>query len=676
MPSLRVLSAGESAWLVALPCALILLAAILLLGPPLGHTLFAPPAHAPIWHRYYDLGVVRPEPVEHARYVISLLGPLLLAACALALAGRSMPAIVLRALRVLAQSTLLAFVVVCVVYQYQHVYESAYASGSGGLTTVYFSQRTLLVAAAIALLAVVMLRHRPTVARVERLTRETPLRRAFAIGAAALVTAAYLISAFNTEGTINLAHFDVWVHMPFWTDEAFAILNGQAPLVDFHAQYGSLWAYVAAGGMTLLGASLGVYAAIMLAGTAATMAVVLATLRRIVGGSSLQALALFLPFVATSFYMKLGPPANRYSVASLFSMFPMRYAGPYVLLWLLVRRSGGAPAGRSLPLFAVAGVVVINNPEFGVPAFGATLAALAWTERARSLRALGALAAQAAAGVLAAAVLVCALTLAVAGSLPHFAMLLTFPRIFGTQSFALLPMPPLGMHLVVYATFASAIVVAVVRAETPANRPLTAALAWCGIFGLGAGAYFTGRSHPHVLIDLFSAWSLTLLLLGVVAVRAIQRRPSRRPQLAELLVLAGFGVMACSLAQVPTPWSQIDRLSHAQRKDVRVTTAYEDVIATLTHRGEPVAMLIALGHHIAYDVGARDVTPYANIGSMITYEQWTETIAALRRAHGTKLFVTSGSLFTEQIHWLARRGYYPTREAKALALIEFAARSG
>jgi hypothetical protein len=671
--STHALGAGESAWLVALPCALLLLLIVLLAGPPLGHALFAPRGENAIWPRFYQLRGVRPEPVEHARYVLSLLGPLLAVGGLLALRGRRVRDALPPALEALGQLALVAFVVACVAAQRDHVYEIAYTGGRGAPTTIYFTNATLVVAVVLALLAALAL-HRPaTVARIARATRETPARRALAIAVAALVTIAYLLSAYNTEGTINIAHAALWDHMAFWIDEAFSILNGQAPLVDFHAQYGHLWAYLAAGGLTLFGASLGVYAAIMLAGSAGTMAVVFAMLRRIVGGSSLQTLGLFLPFLATSFFMKLGPPDNRYSPASLFSLFPIRYGGPYVLLWLLVRRIGGSSSRSPLPLLTLAGLVVINNPEFGVPALGATLAILAWALPIRSPRTLAGLAGSALGGGAIAVALVSSLTLAVGGSLPHFGMLTTFPRIFGTEGFGLLPMPSVGFHLVVYVTFVAAIVLATVRTVSgnDDHRMLTAALAWCGIFGLGTGAYFTGRSHPHVLIDLFSIWSLTLALLAVAVVRAILRRPSRRPQLAELLVLAALGVMTCSLAMIPTPWSQLDRLRHGQPHDVRVMTALEDVIKEFTHRGEPVAMLVRPGHQIAEEDGIRDVTPYANIDSMMTEETWAEAIAALERAHGRKLFVQQETLFDEHVRWLARRGYKPYVEARALALIGF-----
>ncbi len=666
-----MLSAGESAWLAALPCALLLLAIVVLLGPPLGRALFEPAGDYDIWPRYHQFFSVRPEPTEHARYVLALTGPLLMLGAVLALRGRRAPVALATAATALGQTALLGFVVVCVVVQRELAYEVAYVGPSGPPYTIYFTLPTLVVAAAIAGL-IALLAARATLAeRILHAMRETPARGALAIAVATLVVLAYLLSAFNTDGTINVAHSALWNHTAFYLDEAFSILNGQAPLVDFHAQYGHLWAYIAAGGMALLGASLGVYVAIMLAGTAATMAAVFATLRRIVGGSSLLALALFAPLVATSFFMKLGPPDNRYSPVSLFSLFPMRYAGPYVLLWLLVRRLDGRAARRPLALLVLAGLVAINNPEFGMAALGATLVALAWTLPQRSWRALAQVGLEAVAGGAIAVGLVSVLTLVVGGSLPHFDTLLEFPRIFGTEGFGLLPMPAVALHLVVYVTFVAAIVVAAVRGLAAEQRTLTVALAWIGIFGLGVGAYFAGRSHPHVLIDLFSVWSYALALLAVVAMRAIVRRPGRRPQLAELLVLAGVGAMVCSLAQIPTPWSQIERIRNSQPHDVRVLTAIEEAIEEATRPGEPVAVLVRPGHQISENIGIDDVTPYANIDSMMTVQQWADTIHVLERSGGRKLFVQKETLFEEHIDWLAERSYMPYVEWRELALIGF-----
>ncbi|HEU4702022.1 MAG TPA: hypothetical protein VFS37_06020, partial [Conexibacter sp.] len=231
----------------------------------------------------------------------------------------------------------------------------------------------------------------------------------------------------------------------------------------------------------------------------------------------------------------------------------------------------------------------------------------------------------------------------------------------GTEGFGLLPMPPFGVHLVLYVTFAGAIVVALVR-RIAGDRalPLTAALAWSGIFGLGAGAYFVGRSHPHVLINLFSAWALALVLLVLVVVQRHTATRSRWPSVAELLVLAGFGVVVGSLAQTPTPWSQVDRVRHPIQLfpgAERAAGELRQVVADLTRSGEPVALMMREGHRVAEELGLVNVTPYANLESMLTIEQWQQTLRALRAAGGTQLIVPNDRLLDEQVVWLIHHGY-------------------
>jgi len=637
----------------------VLLALVLLVGPPLGHALFPPPADAGFWPFYVADEAIRPEPVEHARYLLALLGPLIVAGGAAALAGRQLGDRLNRVLGAGGRVLLAAFVLVCVAYQETHVYSAAVTEEPAAAKHVYFTPATLAMAVALGLLAAWTLTRRELSARAARLLRETPRTRAIAIAIAAAYVLLWLSSAFNTDATLTTVNVNISENVPFWTDEAFSILDGHAPLVDFHAQYGHLWAYVAAGALWLFGATFATYALTMLAGTAAALAAVFATLRRVAGGAP-AALALFLPFVATSFFMERGPLADRYGPAGLFSLFPMRYAGPFLLLWLVARRTARTTSAPPIPLFAVAGLVAINNVEFGVPALGATFAALLADRRRWSRRGLARLVGAALAGLACAVVIVALLTLAVAGSLPHLGMLETFPRIYAIDGFGLLPMPPLGLHLVVYVTFAAALVLAVVRAlsrDGDGDGVLTSTLAWSGVFGLGAGAYFAGRSHPEVLVDLFSAWALALSLLAVVVVRAIQLRPVRRPRLVELLVLAGLGAAACSIAQIPTPWSQLARLEQTPYPSKRVEMTR--TIGMLTRRGEAVAMVMPDGHRIAYELGLDDVTPYANLGSMMTRPQWSEMLVALRRARGRTIIVPRTDLHPQQARFLVRAGYRP-----------------
>jgi len=677
---------AEVAWLLAPPCALVFALLIALLGPPLGRLLFPTPDIA-FWPTATPTLAIRPEPTEQARFLIALAGPVALSGLVVWLRGRMLP---LRAgtIAVLVQASqvlVAAFLLTAVVAQRRLTYGETYSGAETSFRRVYFTLPTLVVAALLTLAAVLALRRTHSAggpasgghvaasgtpgARVAALVRETPRTRLAGLALAVAFLVAWLLTAINTEASFNASNFGVRANASFWLDEAYAVLDHRAPLVDFHAQYGQLWPYLSAGVMKLVGASFETYVAVMVAASGLCLLAIYALFRRLVH-SSLLALALFLPFVATSFFTEIGPLENRYGPSNLFSMFPMRYGGPFVLAWLLARHLDGLRPRRAALLFGLGGLCLLNNPDFGMPAYAATFVALFWTDPRPWRRRLAGLALEAALGLLAALALVALLTLAVAGSLPHLSYLFTFPRLWGVGGVTMLPMPTLGFHLALYATFAAALVVATVRAVRAAEqRTLTALLAWSAVFGFGASSYFAGRSHPEVLISLFSAWMLSLSLLGIVVVRALLSRDGRKPAVAEIAVVFGLALAACSLAQTPTPWSQLDRIRTAgppnspiQRFDARRFVAEAGAAPR-----ERVLILIPMGHRIAYELRLVNVAPYVSMISMPAVEQLDEALAALRKEGGRRVFAYLGQVTPEQQQAIEDAGFMRVRATNEYA---------
>jgi hypothetical protein len=632
------LSAGETAWLAAVPAAAIAMAAIVVLGPPLGRALLAP-TPARLWSQWY--WAVRPEPVEQGRYLVALTVPLLLAALTAAGvrvgARRAAPA-ALRTLVPGVQLAALAFVALCLLGQQGAFGSIVPPREFSPRVAAFFTWRTLLVAAAATLAALALVRSARTWDALARWTRETRARRRAAGLLAVAAIAVWLLHAFNTERTIAVAFEEVLYNTYFTFDETFAVLDGRSPLVNFAAQYGSLWPYALAAAMSLLGTSLGVWCALSLATTGAGMLAVYAVLRRAARGS-LRGLLLFLPVLATSFLLLEGTRANRYTFANYFGTFPLRYAGPSLLAWLVARRLDGDRPRRAWPLFVAAGLVVLNNADAGVPALGATVAALVWGAGAPTTARLRRLALEAAGGLAAAYGLVAALTLARAGALPDVGLLVRYERLFARTGFAMYPMPALGLHLVIYLTYVAALGVATVRAlRAEPNRLLTGMLAWSAVFGLGAGAYYAGRSTPDDLPAMFFPWALALALLLIPALGSLRSAPWRAPPIAAAACLFGFLAMACSLVQTPTPWEQLDRLQHTVRPLLAAPVG-QSFVARHVHRGERVAILELLGHRIGANVGVTNVLPYNSGESVLTVEQLGETVADLRAAGGSKLFL-------------------------------------
>jgi hypothetical protein len=227
----------------------------------------------------------------------------------------------------------------------------------------------------------------------------------------------------------------------------------------------------------------------------------------------------------------------------------------------------------------------------------------------------------------------------------------------------MLPMPTLGFHIALYVTFAAAIVVATVRAIAGAEqRTLTALLAWSGVFGMGAGSYFAGRSHPEVLISLFSAWAFALALLLVVVVRAVAARTDRRPTVAEVVLLAGCALALCSLAQTPLPWPQVERIGRdAPTLELQAPAMRAFVAQSDAQPRDRVLILAPMGHRIAYDLGLVNVAPYVSLISMPAVSQLEESLAVLRREGGTRVFAYLRQLLPEERQLVEEAGFRPVR---------------
>jgi hypothetical protein len=654
-PRVRSLTASEAAWLAATPTVVVGALAIVLLGPLLGNALLAP-GPARIWPDYE--AIVRPEPAEHGRYLMALGVPLLLLALTL-LGLRARPRWRPRTIDLLVvavQVATFALLLICLLQQtelfgplYPHVVPAA-------APIEYFTRPTLFVAAACTLVVLGALRNARSRTSLRRWTQESR-RGAVAAGLLAIIAiVVWLLSCVFTEDTLGLANIEVVYHLLFTLDETFAVLNGRTPLVNYAEQYNSLSPYAFAAAMSLLGDTIEVWVASALLATGLGMLAIYAVLRR-AAHSSIRGLLLFLPVLATSFFMVHGPLENRYSFGSYFGTFPMRYAGPSILAWVVCRHLSGAAPRRAWPIFLLAGLVALNNADSGLPALGATVAALLWGGLPLTRTRLGRLAVEVAGGLAVAFALVSLMTIVRAGALPDLGLLFRFSRLFASIGFGLYPMPAIGPFLTVYATFVAATGVATVRAlRHEPDRALTGMLAWSAIFGLGAGAYYVGRSVPEDLIAIFFPWSFALALMLIPVLGVLGTASWRRAPVAAVACVFGFLVMACSLAQTPMPWEQLHRLRQTTTP-IYAKPEGQRFVAQHTHRGESVVILAYLGHRMAVNLGLRNVSPYAHSLSMPTVEQLDETIAQLRAAGGRKFFVPVRLTDMEFQNELERAGY-------------------
>ncbi|HET6448933.1 MAG TPA: hypothetical protein VFG31_07460 [Conexibacter sp.] len=634
------LDAVAVAWLAAVPCAAITALAVLVLGPPASRVLFPPP------HLVFLPGeTVTPEPLENARYLLALAGPVLLAATVLWASRRQIvvPRLWARIGVAAAQLALVALVVACLVTQHEERWGYS-----------YFNWTTLAAAGMLTAAFVLAIRSAQVRDWLRTALRDTPRRRLVLLGVAALVTALWLLPAVNSEASIRWAFLDHDTEFHF--DETFAVLNGLTPLANFNAQYASLLPYLIALSMRTFEPTLLVFTI-----TACTLSVlvllsVYGVLRRAAGNAPV-AFALFLPFMATSLFYIGGLLLIRFTPGVYFPMFPLRYGGAYLLAWLVARHLDRGDR-RTWPIFLVAGFAVLNNFEFGVAAFGATIGALLVSAVPLSRQRLLNLAGAAAAGAAGAVAFYSIVTLARAGTLPQLWRLAQFARLYGAAGFSVAPIPAvIGLPLVLFGTHAAAIATATVRrVRSEPNRVLTGMLMWAGLFGLGSATYYVARSSASILPMLFSAWALSLTLLAVVVLRRMVERPARMPGTASLAVLFGVGLLTCSLAQAPVPWQQIRRvrekpatiaLMPARWTPPSSDPAIRRFVSSLAdgpgrfavRHGAPVAIFTTMGHRLADAYGIVNVLPYTGPESIHTREQLDDTLDALRDAGGNTALV-------------------------------------
>jgi hypothetical protein len=646
-------------WIVAV----LMVAMMLFAAAPLGH-LLRPASGFHFFPSVRD--VVHPKPAEQMRYLLAVAFVLALGLLIAYGGVRRMPThsrlgIIAVRLGGLAGRATIVGVAIWAWWAQFHYQD-------GQPPTTHFGNGDLVTAVVVAAGLVAVARWRPAWTAEQRLSVHGEPRWLW-VAVAVILTVCWLLPSVFRAENLAAASESVTYHLQFTFDDFAAVVNGQTPLVSYTEQFASLMPFLAWPALRVGGTLVGTFTVTMcclsLLGLLAIQRVFALVTR-----SERLALILYVPFLATSLFFILRSGSELFSWASYYAEFPMRYAGPYALLWLCIRHLDAKRPRSPAVVFAFAGLVVLNNIEFGLPALGAVAIAMFVGKRPES-RGVLQLARAALIGLASAFVVVCVVTLAWAGALPQLSRLTEYSRIFAEGGYLLLHTPVGGLYLILYMTFAAALVIAALRYRDKAeDRTYTAALAFSGVLGLGAGDYYTGRTNPAGLVVLFSVWAISVLLLGLLAVRVMANPgPTRRK--APSVLLGGLPLVACglvvsSIAQFPAPWTQLQRIASSSPppRPFDVAPAVNLVRRTAS-RGESVLVLMPLGHVVAIDAGVTDVSPYSNPDNIVTYGQLEEVMAALGQAHGTRVYVDAG-VYPEISRALAADGFNPVYSASGM----------
>ena len=504
-------------------------------------------------------------------------------------------------------------------------------------------------------------------------------RRPVAAAIAVVVTVCFLLPAAFTESSLGDAlPFILFGHLPGIFGDFVAVANGRTPGVDFASQYAALLPYALWPLLSLLDYS---PAAFTIIATCLSGLALLAVWRllALAARDELGGLALYVPVLALSVVPLAVVGDERLTNASQYQLLPERYLLPMVTAWVLARHLRGlAPRGPGLPI-ACAAIAAANNPEFGLPCLVATLIALALARRGTAtmwLEVRGLLA-RAVVAVVAVAVLVCAIDLVRTGSLPSPATVLYYSRLFGSQGYGMIPMPVLGLHLAVFATFAGALIVAAVRARrTDDDRTLTALLGFAGAFGLLAFVYYGGRSNGYSLIGLFPAWGLALALLTRLVVARLRGAgdlldAARRAGALGICALAGFGLAVTTVTQVAAPWDQVNRIADtSSRRSPTPSTSTPSSASSASARcpASRSRSSARTGFSSRARSGCEDTSPIEDPVHFVAGTQVQDVIDALHDEGGSSIFVRDRSFpppLPSISAYLASAGFRPVAHDRA-----------
>jgi hypothetical protein len=178
-----------------------------------------------------------------------------------------------------------------------------------------------------------------------------------------------------TTKTIGNGTAGFHFHLPYTSGEFAAILNGRSPWVDFYPQYQTLISYLLVPYFHIFKFSVGSFtlgmALLSLIGFSICFWIFTVIAKR-----AQQALALFLPVLFLSFCPF---DQNQYCVTNTFNYFavgPLRYFWPWLTVGACVYYWQKSTNFRMFLVCFFGATATLNNLDFGLPAFAASMIAL------------------------------------------------------------------------------------------------------------------------------------------------------------------------------------------------------------------------------------------------------------------------------------------------------------
>jgi hypothetical protein len=453
----------------------------------------------------------------------------------------------------------------------------------------------------------------------------------------------------NAPDYTNL--FVIDYHMRFPMDEAAAIINGRVPIVDFFPQYANLIPILLAPFFKLFGFSATYFSLSSVLLTFVALFSVFLALAKITN-STWKACFFYLPIIFVGFQPlgKSDPDGSKYFLPSYYGSMPDRYFGPLLLFYLLILTLQKNKKRTVFGSFFVATLVLINNLDFGLPAFGALFLALTFSYFKNNLdlrkNFLPFIIPAISAVITSLIFFILLLTILAKGSFPDFENLIIFQKLFALTGFFMLPISEVfAFNLIVYLTYLACLYLGIAGClKRDPQKLIFEAMIYVSIFGLGSAFYYVGRSHAHTLAFLFPTWGLSLGLLFYYVSDLYQNKTNRQLLIVPFyLIMFHLAICWSSIITLSNPFLQIKRIFTQQSEKPLANYLYQ--IKDNLSPGEKTAIISSQPHVIANTLGVDNLFPFNHIESLILVEQADLFFRILEKNSVTKFFAPTSIEF-------------------------------
>lgn len=460
------------------------------------------------------------------------------------------------------------------------------------------------------------------------------------VDAALAITVAILVSTIFLYGLSDLStvtdsyaftnHFNVIFHA------VVQVFQGKELLQDFMHQYG-LYPHFLEPLLKLTGLGVFTFTAVMGILTVFTLVLILRTMLAATTSRTVALLG-FLATISFCYAFKVMAAYDPY-----FQYFPLRTIFPALAAWLMVGFVTKRSAVRFAVLYVASASAVLWNPETGIVVMIAVLLTTLYDAYPRVGLRGGLVSVGKGAGIASAVMVLFSGYMHVRyGSVPDYAELIRYIKLFYVTGYFMLPMPVLHPWNIVALVYIAGLAWGIGAVVNGNVTDRTTVVTFLSLLGIGLFAYYQGRSHNEVLLLCsYPAFMLVTINSDRLLVRGRGCRTAFCTGMAGVVFLAvvAGGLWRGGLFLLAGPFGIVQRYAASRSAEPSEVMKRAEFVRNNTARGEEV--LILSTHSGIYHLASQTTNPVRipSILEIVLTEDYLRILDHLENVSCRKIFV-------------------------------------